>query len=56
MPRDSATQSGVLGEEPLVEMFRHRVSEPSLLGVIDPRVKIAAKRNRDARVASYRYR
>lgn len=35
-------------------MFRHRGGERVSLGVIDPRVKIAAERNRDARAASYR--
>lgn len=47
IPRDSATRSGILGKERSSKCLG---IERTLPGVIDPRVKIAAKRNRDARV------
>jgi len=41
-PRDSATQSGILGKERSSKCLG---IERTLPGVIDPRVKIATKRN-----------
>ncbi|TGZ49402.1 hypothetical protein DBV15_04990 [Temnothorax longispinosus] len=46
-PRDSAPQSGILSKERSLKCLG---IERAFLRVIDPRVKIAAKRNRDARI------